>query len=111
MGLDIWTQDGVRNFHIGYISFSNMRACFLISYGEKEIGDLSILINHSDCDGELSVEECKKIRPCLKVNENEIMGKSVVENERYYRRLIHQMYEFIEIIEYAIQNNTKLIFG
>ena len=137
MGLDIISSDEVRHFRIGYISFSNMRSYFILHYGRKlfddyntilratlkwdekadvifdelleEIGDLSILINHSDCDGELSSDECKKLKSCLFVDEEKIKSLSTVQN---HENMINNMYEFIELIDYCAEHkDIKLIFG
>lgn len=138
MGLDICSSDDTKNFHIGYIGFSTMRSFFILHYSRKlfedytilratikwdekadvifdelleEIGDLSILINHSDCDGELSSDECKKLRKCLAVDEEKI--KSVLsENIEYVDRIIKLMYEFIDLIDYCAEHDDViLIFG
>ena len=133
MGLDIYSSDEVKYFHIGYLSFSRMRAFFVLHYGEtlyrvydeilknlgycddgvwfdlcNKVGDLSILISHSDCDGKLTSDECKKLEECLIVDEDKI--KSVeYSNEEY---MIGLMYEFKDIIEYCADNDdVELIFG
>lgn len=139
MGLDICSSDDTKNFHIGYMGFSRMRSFFILHYSKKlfedyntilratikwdekadvifdelleEIGDLSILINHSDCDGELSSDECKKLRKCLVVDEEKI--KSVLSgNIEYTDRTIKVMYEFIDLIDYCAEHDDViLIFG
>lgn len=138
MGLAIYSSDDTKNFRIGYIGFSTMRSFFILHYSKKlfedyntilatikwdekvdvifdelleEIGDLSILINHSDCDGELSSDECKKLRKCLVVDEDKI--KSVLsENIEYADRIIKLMYEFIDLINYCAEHDDiELIFG
>ena len=139
MGLDIYSSDDTKNFHIGYIGFSTMRSFFILHYSKKlfedyntilratikwdekadvifdelveEIGDLSILINHSDCDGELSSDECKKLRKCLAVDEEKI--KSVSSgNIECADRTIKLMYEFIDLIDYCAEHDDViLIFG
>lgn len=139
MGLDIYSSDDTKNFHIGYMGFSRMRSFFILHYSKKlfedyntilratikwdekadvifdelleEIGDLSILINHSDCDGELSSDECKKLRKCLAVDEEKI--KSVSSgNIEYTDRTINVMYEFIDLIDYCAEHDDViLIFG
>lgn len=137
MGLDICSSDDTKNFHIGYIGFSTMRSFFILHYSRKlfedyntilratikwdekadvifdelleEIGDLSILINHSDCDGELSSDECKKLRKCLVVDEEKIKSLSTVQN---YENTISNMYEFIDLIDYCAEHDDViLIFG
>lgn len=144
MGLDIWSSDYVKHFHIGYMGFTNMRSLFILPYGvdvyrdylkwikevtqiwsnnwkcpsdedkfKEEIGDLSILINHSDADGELSSDECKKLINTLSINE-ELIKKTELyfNNESYIEDLIKRMYEFKELIEYCAEHNeVKLIFG
>ena len=139
MGLDIWSSDDTKNFHIGYMGFNRMRSFFILHYSKKlfedyntilratikwdektdvifyelleEIGDLSILINHSDCDGELSSDECKKLKSCLFVDDDKI--KSVLSgNIEYADRIIKLMYEFIDMVEYCAKHeNIELIFG
>lgn len=139
MGLDICSSDDTKNFHIGYIGFSTMRSFFILHYSRKlfedyntilratikwdekadvifdelleEIGDLSIIVNHSDCDGELSSDECKKLKSCLFVDEEKI--KSLLsENIEYADRIIKLMYEFIDLIDYCAEHDDiKLIFG
>lgn len=140
MGLDIWTNDDSKTFHIGYIGFSTMRAFFILHYDEEsyynyktvlrellrptmesealyqkifeKIGDLSILIDHSDCDGELTSDECKKLLPCLFVDEEKINSQSTVENNEYYNRIIKAMYDFIDMVNYCADNDDViLIFG
>lgn len=139
MGLDIYTTDDEKNFHIGYISFSNMRGFFILAHDEtsykiyntilknlfmpqieinelydiifSQIGDLKILIDHSDCDGTLTPEECRKLKPFLIVDEEKIMSVSKVENLGYYKRIIEKMYRFIDLVDYAAVNNVDLIFG
>ena len=137
MGLDIYSSDDTKNFHIGYTRFSTMRIFFILHYSKKlfedyntllratikwdekadviydelleKIGDLSILINHSDCDGELSSDECKKLRKCLVVDEEKIKSLSAVHN---YENLINTMYEFIDLIDYCAEHDDViLIFG
>ena len=140
MGLDIMTSDNKKNFHIGYIGFTIMRSLFILHYGKElykdynniceatlslsnefddsynklleKIGDLSILIDHSDCDGELTSDECKQLLPCLFVDEEKIKNKASIENQEYLNRMIKNMYEFIDLIDYCAKNNNiKLIFG
>ena len=144
MGLDIWSSDDTKNFHIGYIGFSRMRSYFILHYSVdlfkdyntilratisvssnelddiydnllEKIGDLSILIDHSDCDGELTSNECKKLKPCLIVDEDKI--KSVLSenkeyNMEYVDRVIRLMYDFIDIVDFcAGDDDVTLIFG
>ena len=140
MSLDIVTSDYEKDFHIGYIGFSNMRAFFILHYDKEsydnyqnvlrgllhptdesealyqeifeKIGDLSIIIDHSDCDGELTSEECKKLKPCLFVDEEKINAESTVENNEYYNRIIKKMYEFIDLVDYCANHpECKLLFG
>ena len=143
MGLDIFSSDDEKSFHIGYIGFSTMRSYFIIHYSVdlfkdyntilratirfsnelddiydnllEKIGDLSILIDHSDCDGELTSDECKKLKPCLIVDEDKI--KSVLSenkeyNMEYVDRMTGLMYDFIDIVDYCAEHDdVKLIFG
>lgn len=135
MGLDIFSSDDVKSFYISYISFSRMRGFFVLHYGETlyhvydeilknlgycedriwfdlcdKIGDLSILISHSDCDGKLTLDECKKLRKCLFVDEDKIKA-SEYSSDEYRINMIKLMYEFIDLIDYAVKNNVELIFG
>ena len=136
MGLDIYSSDGAKDFHITYISFSRMRAFFILHYGETlyqvyneilknlgfcndgvwfdlrdKVGDLSILISHSDCDGELSSDECKLLINSLFVDEEKIKSLSYADEE-YRNRMIRLMYEFITLIRYCAENDdVELIFG
>ena len=139
MGLNIYSSDDTKIFCFGYMGFSTRGSFFILHFGKKlfevfitilratikwdekadvifdelleEIGDLSILINHSDCDGELSSDECKKLRKCLVVDEDKI--KSVLsENIEYAGRIIKLMYEFIDLINYCAEHDDiELIFG
>ena len=137
MGLEIMTSDNEKSFRIGYFGFSFIRRFFLLHYGTEvhdeymvllrnltfdpegvffftekfyeKIGDLSILIDHSDCDGELTSEECRKLKPCLFVDEDRIIKSLPDFNkpEKYFPL----MYEFIELISYCADNpEVKLIF-
>lgn len=137
MGLEIMTSDNEKRFRIGYIGFTMMRRFFLLHYGTEvhdeylsmlnnisfeneevfflsekfyeKIGDLAILIDHSDCDGELTSEECRKLKPCLFVDEDMIIKYLPDFNkpEKYFPL----MYEFIELISYCADNpEVKLIF-
>lgn len=136
MGLDIFSSDEVKNFHIGYCGFTTMRGFFILHYGKQlfddynnilraafslsdeyekmfdkllnEIGDLKILIDHSDCDGKLTVEECKKLKECLFVDEDKI--NSLAEDGDH-NIMIRYMYDFIDLVDYAVENNVELIFG
>lgn len=135
MGLDIFSSDGMKSFYISYISFSRMRAFFVLHYGEtlycvydiilknsgycedrvwfdlcNKIGDLSILISHSDCDGKLTSNECKKLRECLFIDKDKIEA-SEYSSDEYRTNMIKLMYEFIDLIDYAVENNVELIFG
>ena len=138
MGLEIKTSDNEKSFRIGYFGFSFIRRFFLLHYGTEvhdeylamlrnltfdteeifffsekfyeKIDDLSILIDHSDCDGELTSEECKRLKPCLFVDEDTIIKAlpDFKEPERYFPL----MYEFIDLINYCASNpEVKLIFG
>jgi len=141
MGLDISTSDGVMNFHIGYFGFNVMRSFFILHYSQEafddyryilkhilkintleidkiydrilsKIGGLQILVDHSDADGELTSEECKELRPWLRVDKDKILSISTNESKEYDMRIIYRMYEFIDLIQYgADHEGVKLIFG
>ena len=136
MGLDIWSDDDKKIFHISYFGFNNLKKGFLISYNyemyllyksfiegyvednERLVemldeaiqshipNDLLILINHSDVDGELDSFECKRLLPYLNINPK--MIKKHMNNSEF---LIKKMNEFKEIIEYGGNEDVKLIFG
>lgn len=136
MGLDIWSEDDEKFFHISYFGFSDLKKGFLISYNydiymfyelfieaymkdnERLVelldemlqlyipNDLLILINHSDIDGELDSFECKRLLPYLNINPR-LIKEYISDNEF----LIKKMNEFKEIVEYGDTEDVKLIFG
>lgn len=136
MGLDIWSEDDGKNFHISYFGFTDLKKGFLISYDydmyesyklfieayvkgdEKTVeridemlqshipNDLLILINHSDVDGELDSFECKRLLPYLNIN-----PKLIKEHMNNSEFLIKKMNEFKEMIEYGGTEDVKMIFG
>lgn len=136
MGLDIWSEDDEKFFHISYFGFSDLKKGFLISYNydiymfyelfieaymkdnERLVelldemlqlyipNDLLILINHSDIDGELNSFECKRLLPYLNINPR-LIKEYISDNEF----LIKKMNEFKEIVEYGDTEDVKLIFG
>ena len=75
---------------------------------DEQLGDLRILTWHSDCDGELTSDECKKLLPCLKIEE-ELISSTLGE---YNYRTVKKMHEFKELIKYcASHDDVKLLFG
>jgi hypothetical protein len=71
MGLDFSHGDA----HWGYISFNGFRTRLaattgrtLESFWTGQYNDhpLAPLLNHSDCDGEISPEDCARVAPALK---------------------------------------------
>ena len=76
---------------------------------QKEMGDLNILINHSDCGGELTYEECVKLRPALKINKGRM--EKYITGDRDVDFYISYMEDFIELIDYCIDNHVTLLFG
>ena len=75
---------------------------------DEQLGDLRILIWHSDCDGELTSEECKNLLPCLKIDED-LISSTLGE---YNDRTVKLMHEFKELITYCAEHDdVKLIFG
>lgn len=136
MGLDIWSEDDEKFFHISYFGFNDLKKGFLISYNydvymlyklfieaymkdnERLVelldemlqlyipNDLLILINHSDIDGELDSFECKRLLPYLNINPRLI--KEYISDSEF---LIKKMNEFKEIVEYGNTEDVKLIFG
>lgn len=141
MGLDIRSSDDEKHFHIGYIGFSSLRSYFILHYSKdlyndyedilksvtlfsyessvdedefsSKLGDLDILISHSDCDGELTSKECKLLKPCLFVDEDKIKSlEKYGNNPEYNDRIIGMMYDFIDLVEYSANNDdVKLLFG
>ena len=139
MGLVIYSSDDIIEFHIGYVGFSLIRTYFVLHYGkeayddymkilrwtlclsgdpcpvdvdefERKVGDLTILLTHSDCDGELSSDECKRLRECLFVDEDRI--RELHPNPEVTDMRIRTMHEFIKVIEYcADRDDVKLLFG
>ena len=136
MGLDITSSDYEKSFHIGYMSFSVMRSFFVLHYSKElyykyreimdrlgfcsdeewenvcdNVNNLDILLKHSDCDGELSSDECKLLINSLFVDEEKIKSLSYADEE-YRNRMIRLMYEFITLIRYCAENDdVELIFG
>jgi len=136
MGLDITSSDNEKTFRIGYSSFTLMRSLFVLHYSKElyykyfeiicrlgfcsdeewenvcnNVNNLDILLKHSDCDGELSSDECKLLINSLFVDEEKIRALSTEKNE-YYERMIKSMYEFITLIRYCAENDdVELIFG
>lgn len=138
MGLDIWSEDDEKFFHISYSGFTNLKKGFLISYNydvymlyesfieayltdnERLVellderlqlyipNDLLILINHSDIDGELDSFECKRLLPYLNINPKMIKYYINQQNSEF---LIKKMNEFKEIVEYGSTEDVKLIFS
>lgn len=136
MGLDIWSEDDEKFFHISYFGFNDLKKGFLISYNydvymlyklfieaymkeEERLvelldemlqlyipNDLLILINHSDIDGELDSFECKRLLPYLNINPRLI--KEYISDSEF---LIKKMNEFKEIVEYGNTEDVKLIFS
>lgn len=136
MGLDIWSEDDEKIFHISYFGFNDLKKGFLISYNydvymlyklfieaymkeEERLvelldemlqlyipNDLLILINHSDIDGELDSFECKRLLPYLNINPRLI--KEYISDSEF---LIKKMNEFKEIVEYGDTEDVKLIFS
>ena len=84
IGMDLDAMEGFG----GDIPFSNFN------------DDIIPLLNHSDCEGELTVEECKKVAPRLK--------EMVLswEDDRDRRNAL----ELVEGIELAISRNEPLEF-
>lgn len=123
MGLDLETNDNKYHIHMSYTSFAHMRGLFA-SYYEKsfykkyisfldipkeKVGDLSILLEHSDCDGELTSDECKKIIKCLNVNKD-LINESI-EDEKYAKHMYESMLEFKKMINYCTtDDNIKILF-
>lgn len=132
MGLDLRAKgyEG-EEFSIGYIGFGWIRRCIANSYNEEfgklyekpyinfgfreytqaevdrwnEIcdDDLDILLNHSDCDGKLTWQECKKIIKAL----NKIDFKYPDEWRQDYKE---KYYILKDMIRYCAENRRTLYF-
>lgn len=63
--------------------------------------DIEPLLNHSDCDGELSVEECKRVAPRLR----ELISKW--PDDDFDKQ---QFLELAEGMEHAVSENEPLEF-
>lgn len=123
MGLDIFSNDEEMNYHSGYVTFAHIRGLFAAHYDEsfyvkyvwmlevpsEKVGDLAIILEHSDVDGELTSQECQKLLPCLLIDEELI--QSIVNSDKT-DWFIEKMYEFRNIVQYCAENpQVKLIFG
>lgn len=132
MGLDLKAKgyEG-ESFRVGYIGFGWIRRCIANSYNEEfgklyerpyveypfkgyaqaevdrwnEIcdDDLDILLNHSDCDGKLTWQECKKIIKAL----DKIDFKYPDEWRQDYKE---KYYVLKEMIRYCAENRRTLHF-
>ena len=84
---------------------------------EERIGDLSILINHSDCDGILTSVECKKLLPCLKIDKDLLINalgdlEGVDNPVESADDWIKTMNGFISIVKYCAENDDVILeFG
>jgi hypothetical protein len=116
MGLDL----SHGRFHTSYSGFNRLRCCiaelagFTVEddyWGDIPAGHpLKDFLNHSDCDGELSPEQCKVIIPALseillKWTSN-IRGLDEASTQFYQR----QVGNFIEGMQLAIKANEPLEF-
>lgn len=101
------------NFSYGYGAFNCFREgiCRAVGYGsyddyvEKIISSeelskdsIHILLQHSDCDGEITLEECKKLLPRLQEIVKNLEKSPVCD-------------DFIESLKEAIEDNSSLYFG
>ena len=142
MGLDIVSSDNKKSFHIGYFGFTRMRGYFVLGKSEElyedyeeiegasmawipsecrsvneeefynDIGDLSILIKHSDCDGKLTSEECKLLKKELIIDEKKIRSlENYNNNPKHCEGVLKLMTEFTDLINYCAENDSvELIF-
>ena len=96
-----------------FINCKNDNLCPIdVDSFSTSLGDLDILIGHSDCDGRLTVEECCKLKPVLKIDKELIHETIVYENNpEYVDRLIQKMKEFKQLVDYSIQEDVELIFA
>lgn len=137
MGLNISTKDERKQLGIGYFTFTKIRGLFVLGYfgkdyyewygdivkridnvteGEWEgfnklIEDLSILINHSDIDGKLTVNECKRLYPYLVINYDYAKENLDYHDEERFKMNFVIMSDFKDLVKYAIDNDEELIFS
>lgn len=132
MGLDLRANGYPKEaLHIGYIGFGTVRKQIAKSYNE-ELGelyekqykgfcdyvytdeevnryneicddDLDILLNHSDCEGKLTYQECKKIINAL----NKFEFKYPDEWRQDYKE---KYYVLKNMIEWGANNRRTLYF-
>jgi len=131
MGLDLRANDYPNEpLHIGYIGFGIVRKQIAKSYNE-ELGklyektysmfdnqlteeegsryneicddDLDILLNHSDCDGKLTTQECKKIIKSL----NKFEFQYPDEWRQDYKE---KYYVLKDMIDWCAKNRRTLYF-
>ena len=115
MGLDLyngisegvyWSYDCFHDFRnkladiIG-ISLNEMTGFYGTKSWDNVEDDIVPLLNHSDCDGELSVEECKKVAPRL----DEILEK--LEDDDYDKKLAKGL---VQMMKNCIEHNVSLKF-
>ena len=115
MGLDI----SYDTFNAPYSAFMRFRVGLskivgipdlnnMVGFGGSETWDkynhdaLCIVINHSDCDGEIILEDCKKLLVRM-----EIVVKEMNEGDELHRRTS----KFIDGLKEAIHNNDCLEFS
>ena len=69
---------------------------------------MKIFFYHSDCDGEITPDECKLLLKSFERVDPEKFDKSDEDINEWYR----ESYEiWKKMMEYAIKNNKSIIFG
>ena len=135
MGLDLIATGFDGSVRIGYMSFGSYRRAVAKSYNKEfgniyekwyksgliesfkltevecqrwnEISDddLDILLTHSDCDGQMSVDECKKVYKAL----SKIDFKPDV-NAEFNERLLRYHDNVLGILRHCIKRKVILKF-
>ena len=87
MGLDLCAK-GHNGLHISYGGFGGVRTAIAEAIDGVLDVDLAILLSHSDCDGELTSKECKRIYKRLKDIEPEFEVDYHQEFYDAFRRML-----------------------
>lgn len=131
MGLDISVKGLERKdtYHGGYITFNLYREKVANAYN-KRLGelyektfkdelqsedvkewnqlcndDLDIFLWHSDCDGKLTPEECKKIYDVMKDLKVEMQGQNYIEMNFYD---MHQLW--LNMLKHCYKHRVNMYF-
>ncbi len=103
MGLDT-THGAFRGSYGGFNKFRTGIAIIAINKGQSPLHydhDLYPLLNHSDCDGKLTPDECRRIEKGLLAIMDSITDDYVIEKAK----------EFAEGCKLAYEKNEDILFG